>query len=55
MTAGGDHSVTLGILRAISKKAGGPVGMVHLDAHMDTSNLDESEKSMGSKVHMNPS
>lgn len=50
LSAGGDHSVTLPILRAVSENLGGPVGLVHLDAHMDTSNLDESEKSMGSKV-----
>ena len=32
---GGDHSVTLGILRAIARKHG-PVGLVHFDAHPDT-------------------
>jgi len=33
---GGDHSVTLPILRAIQKKYG-PVAVVHVDAHLDTS------------------
>lgn len=32
---GGDHSITLGELRAVSKKYG-PVSLVHFDAHADT-------------------
>ena len=32
---GGDHSITLPILRAVAKKHG-PVALVHLDAHSDT-------------------
>ncbi|KQT52776.1 MULTISPECIES: agmatinase [unclassified Aureimonas] len=35
LTVGGDHSITLPILRAIG--AGRPVGMIHIDAHCDTS------------------
>jgi len=42
LSAGGDHSISLPILRAIS--ADGPVGMVHIDAHTDT--FDEE---LGSK------
>ncbi|MBT6096061.1 MAG: agmatinase [Rhodospirillaceae bacterium] len=34
LTAGGDHLITLPIMRAIAKD--GPVGMVHFDAHTDT-------------------
>ncbi len=34
LTCGGDHSVSLPILRAIAKD--GPLGMVHIDAHCDT-------------------
>jgi guanidinopropionase len=35
LTCGGDHSVTLPILRALA--AGGPpLGMIHIDAHADT-------------------
>ena len=34
ISAGGDHSITYPILRAIAKE--GPVGMVHVDAHTDT-------------------
>ena len=33
---GGDHSVTLPILRALHKQHGGPVAIVHFDAHCDT-------------------
>jgi agmatinase len=33
---GGDHSVALPILRAVAKKHG-PVAVVHVDAHLDTS------------------
>jgi agmatinase len=32
---GGDHAVTLPLLRALAKKQG-PVGLVHFDAHVDT-------------------
>jgi guanidinopropionase len=34
LSAGGDHSVSLPILRAVA--AEGPVGLVHIDAHTDT-------------------
>lgn len=34
VTAGGDHSITLPIFRAIAKDD--PIGMVHIDAHTDT-------------------
>jgi guanidinopropionase len=37
ISAGGDHTVTYPILRGIAK--GGPIGLVHFDAHADT--LDE--------------
>ena len=36
LTLGGDHTIALPILRAMRKKYG-PVGMVHIDAHSDTS------------------
>ena len=44
LSAGGDHSITLPILRAIAKS--GPVGMVHFDAHCDT-----GDDYLGSKFH----
>jgi guanidinopropionase len=34
ITAGGDHLITLPILRALAAKA--PVGLIHFDAHSDT-------------------
>lgn len=34
IAAGGDHTISLPILRALAKD--GPVGMVHIDAHTDT-------------------
>lgn len=34
---GGEHGVTLPLLRALAKRLGGPVGLVHFDAHLDTS------------------
>lgn len=39
---GGDHSVTYPILKAIGERA--PVGLVHIDAHMDTGGAYEGEK-----------
>jgi guanidinopropionase len=38
LSAGGDHSVTLPILRALGKKA--PVGLIHIDAHTDTNDTE---------------
>jgi agmatinase len=38
LSVGGDHSITLPILKAVGRADGrhGPVGMVHIDAHCDT-------------------
>jgi agmatinase/guanidinopropionase len=33
---GGDHSVTLPILRSVKKKYGVPLNLIHFDAHLDT-------------------
>jgi agmatinase len=33
---GGEHSVTLPLLRALTQRSGGPVSLVHFDAHVDT-------------------
>jgi guanidinopropionase len=41
---GGDHSVSLPLLRAVAKD--GPVAMIHVDAHTDTQDLFQ-----GSKFH----
>jgi agmatinase len=32
---GGDHSITLGLLRALARRCG-PLAMIHFDAHVDT-------------------
>ncbi|MEM7193864.1 MAG: agmatinase [Pseudomonadota bacterium] len=44
LAAGGDHSVSLPILRAVAKHQ--PVGMIHFDAHCDT-----GDDYLGSKFH----
>jgi len=44
LTAGGDHSISFPVLRAIAKDD--PVGMVHIDAHTDT-----WDSFQGSKFH----
>jgi guanidinopropionase len=44
LTAGGDHSITYPIFRAIAKDE--PIGMVHIDAHTDT-----WDHFQGSKFH----
>lgn len=36
ITVGGDHSVTLPILRQMRKRYGKPVRFIHFDAHLDT-------------------
>jgi guanidinopropionase len=42
LSVGGDHSITYPILKAIGEKE--PVGMVHIDAHMDTGGPYDGEK-----------
>jgi guanidinopropionase len=44
LSVGGDHAMTLPILRSIA--AQGPVGMVHIDAHADT-----GDDYLGSRYH----
>jgi len=44
ISVGGDHSIAWPILRAVA--AGGPIGMVHIDAHGDT-----GDDYMGSRFH----
>jgi guanidinopropionase len=44
LSVGGDHSISLPILRAIAEHR--PVGMVHIDAHCDT-----GDDYMGSRFH----
>ena len=44
VSAGGDHSITLPIFRALAAKE--PVGMVHFDAHCDTGDVY-----LGSRFH----
>lgn len=44
VSVGGDHSVSLPILRAVA--AGGPVGLIHIDAHCDT-----GDDYLGSRFH----
>jgi agmatinase len=46
LSVGGDHSVTLPLLRSVGGDGGrhGPVGMVHIDAHCDTSGPYEQTK-----------
>ena len=36
ISAGGDHSISLPILRALARQCGQPLGLVHFDAHCDT-------------------
>ena len=36
LTIGGDHTIALPLLRAVTDKHGGPVAVVHFDAHLDT-------------------
>jgi guanidinobutyrase len=43
LTLGGDHTITLPILRALVRKHG-PVGLVHVDAHTDTNDDMFGEK-----------
>ncbi|TIN60713.1 MAG: agmatinase, partial [Mesorhizobium sp.] len=42
LSVGGDHSISHPILKAVGKQA--PVGMIHIDAHCDTSGLFDMTK-----------
>jgi agmatinase len=42
LAVGGDHSISQSILKAVGKKA--PVGMIHIDAHCDTSGAFDHSK-----------
>ena len=42
LAVGGDHSITYSILKAVGRER--PVGMVHIDAHCDTSGEYEGAK-----------
>lgn len=43
LSMGGDHTITLPILRAMKKKHG-PVGLIHVDAHSDINDLMNGER-----------
>ena len=43
ITLGGDHTITLPILRAL-RKHHGPIGLIHIDAHADVNDLMFGEK-----------
>ena len=36
VSLGGDHTIALPLLRAVNRKVGGPVALLHFDAHLDT-------------------
>ena len=36
ITLGGEHGITLPLLRALAKKGGAPPALIHFDAHVDT-------------------
>jgi len=36
LAVGGEHGITLPLLRALRRKVGAPLGLVHFDAHVDT-------------------
>uniref|UniRef100_A0A8C6AVF3 Guanidino acid hydrolase, mitochondrial n=1 Tax=Monodon monoceros TaxID=40151 RepID=A0A8C6AVF3_MONMO len=45
LTLGGDHTITYPILQAVAEKHG-PMGLVHVDAHMDV-----ADKALGEKLY----
>lgn len=36
LALGGEHGITLPLLRALAKRTGGPLALLHFDAHVDT-------------------
>jgi formiminoglutamase len=47
---GGDHSISAPSVEAFAAHAGGTVGLVQLDAHMDLRNLDDGGPSNGTPI-----
>ncbi|KAJ6791940.1 arginase 1, mitochondrial [Iris pallida] len=44
LVLGGDHSISYPVVRAVSEKLGGPVDILHLDAHPDIYDAFEGNK-----------
>lgn len=44
LVLGGDHSISFPVIRAVSEKLGGPVDVLHLDAHPDIYDAFEGNK-----------
>lgn len=44
LVLGGDHSISYPVIRAVSEKLGGPVDILHLDAHPDIYDAFEGNK-----------
>ncbi|KAF9687726.1 hypothetical protein SADUNF_Sadunf02G0123000 [Salix dunnii] len=44
LVLGGDHSISFPVVRAVSEKLGGPVDILHLDAHPDIYHCFEGNK-----------
>ncbi|KAM0900881.1 hypothetical protein ACQ4PT_020349 [Festuca glaucescens] len=44
LVLGGDHSISYPVVRAVSEKLGGPVDILHLDAHPDIYDCFEANK-----------
>ena len=44
LVLGGDHSISFPVVRAVSEKIGGPLDILHLDAHPDIYHAFEGNK-----------
>ena len=44
LVLGGDHSISFPVVRAVPEKLGGPVDILHLDAHPDIYHCFEGNK-----------
>ena len=44
LVLGGDHSISYPVVRAVSEKLGGPLDILHLDAHPDIYHSFEGNK-----------
>ena len=44
LVLGGDHSISFPVVRAVSEKLGGPLDILHLDAHPDIYDAFEGNK-----------
>ena len=51
ITMGGDHSITMGPIRAVAQSLGKPMGLIHFDSHLDTYDIGFASEHNDGRYH----